>query len=186
MKECDFQIKLAERFERHGHTVSLHDAGTTSWKKRFSTSGLAPDLLVETSPLWEHHETLPLVAVETKIGEDWEITDVLDGIQKVIALKEAESRTEYRIGGVRVDPPKYYLLATPTSVDMGFVSRWRAAPNYGLTCCPSYSTMVFNQFLNRYQGAILCKGGIFDVNGVVGNKGFARRFYFVNTPKSYY
>jgi len=119
-KEADFQIELAMRFEKHGHLVALHDAGTASWGRRFSTDGLVPDLVVLTNKNWRYHEAFPVLAVEVKMGDDSHITETLDGVQKIFALYERKPR--YFVSGKELSSSAFNLLATPSSVERGIVT----------------------------------------------------------------
>jgi hypothetical protein len=107
--------------------------------------------------------------VEAKVPEhDGKIQNALDGIQKVIDLSRNEKVTRYRLDGASVKSESgFYLLATPSSVDLGYLTRWALS---GTDCCGKYATKIVNAFLNRYRGAVLTKGK-FSFSGHFNGKG---------------
>lgn len=181
MSEAELQIALARRLEAFGHSVALHDAGTATWEKRFSTNGIAPDLLVATSPKWEYHEVMPFIQIETKIGHAWRIAEAADGLDKVIELRKRQERLSYKFCGKQIAGPFFALLTNPCLLKWDSVSFWRtSSPEFhpkDPRCCSNYLTNFMIYLLNRYQGSLLLSDFSFRFEGHFGGRQFSRRFF---------
>lgn len=173
-KEAVFQMRLAAEIEKYGHKVALRDAGTKSWKRRFKTNGICPDLLIETNPDWELHEALPVIALEAKVGEDYGITDVWDGIEKVIELKRKESELIYTVEDREIKPV-FYLFTNPCLLKWDVSTYWHSnRPKDDLNCCASYFQKCLLVILSRYTSSMLTKDLKISYNGHVNGYQFSR------------
>ncbi len=171
-------MQLAAKLEEQGHKVALHDAGTTAWKRRFGSSGVCPDLLVETNPKWEYHEAIPALAIEAKMGRSDTITDVWDGVEKVIELKKKESETVYNVEG-RTIQPVFYLFTNPCLLDWDVVTYWQTMKEKGESnCCATYFNRCILLILSRYAACLLGKNLNMMYNGHVNGHQFSRIMTF--------
>lgn len=174
LKEAQFQISLAEQLTAFGHKVALHDAGTERWPRRFSTNGMMPDLVVETAQDWIYHEELPVIAIEAKMGTKDTITDVWDGVTKLMDLKARENSLVYKVDGAVVKPV-YYLFANPYLLERDVVTSWNTHlkgpdPN----CCSVYLTRTVIILLSRYCAGLLTKNMNFRCEGHIPGHQFYR------------
>lgn len=173
-KEADFQMRLAAMLEKEGHKVALRDAGTKMWKRRFSTNGICPDLLVETNPQWELHAAFPIIAIEAKVGYDDTITNVWDGVEKVIELKRMESELIYRVEG-RIVQPVFYLFSNPCLLKWDSFTFWHISkPKDSDNCCVSSVNKCIIVLLSRHAASMLGKDLKVSCQGRVNGFQFAR------------
>lgn len=170
LREAEFQLSLARDLARMGHVIYLHDAGTYSWPNRFNTNGLAADLLIETSVQWIHHPAMPVIAIEAKMGREDAVSDVLDGVEKLLALnREAPS---YRAGG-RILKPVFHLLTNPCLQKWDVATFWRTN-QLSPSCCSTHTNAVLNTLLSRSKGALMGMGFQFFFSGYVNGTQYAR------------
>lgn len=181
MKESEFQLSLAKTIESFGHTVYLHDAGTSEWKRRFSSTGLHPDLLVETKPSWpDARKPISMVGVEAKVYKPHRLNEAAQGLFQIWKISSDIGRGAVYKSGSRILPsPGIFLYASPTLLKWDRVSFWRLGDPEAVasTCCADYATKQFEYLLNRAGSSLLRKDFSFFFENVVDGKPFARRMY---------
>jgi hypothetical protein len=172
--EASFQLKLADSLSREGHQVALHDAGTKAWPRRFSSTGLCPDLLVETNPAWALHDAIPVLAIEAKVGFKDTISDVWDGVLQLMELKRNESEITYKIEGVEVRPV-LYLFSNPCLLEWDVATYWRTVGRTGEhSCCTIHFTRALVGLLVRFNAGLLGKNFNFMYEGQLNGYQFSR------------
>ena len=134
-KEVPFQLYLARIISGAGHKVGLIDASREEWPLRFSTletlpdkstkGGIKPDLVIQLNETCSLASVCPIIAIETKTDGRNSISEAIDGIIKVIQLREKAKELRYHLAGNLIPSPSIHLLATPLSVSDGILCRWR-------------------------------------------------------------
>lgn len=173
-REALFQMSLAAQLSAEGHLVALRDAGTGAWPRRFSSSSLCPDLMVETNPEWILHDAIPVLAIEAKVGRGDTISDMWDGFFQLVELKKKESEIVYKVDGRQVNPV-LYLFVNPCLLESDIVTFWHSfGPKSGDNCCASHFTRSLSVGLSRFNAGLLCKDLKFKYEGHLNGYQFSR------------
>jgi hypothetical protein len=155
----DFPVRLCQAIERLGNKAYLiDDKKDVQWPRRFTSSGLKPDIYVLLDPkVWP--PSFPGLVIETKSRGSRDITQVIAGVRKVIELRIQDPTYTLLSDPAGVAPRAgTVLLATPMGAKHGTVCMWEAEDRKWTKEGYDAATYTMQRLVWQFGGGLLLKG----------------------------